>query len=259
MSRKRSRATSHHHNNTVVELSQALYLNGRAMQDGPKRKTWSRHDLKYIKPLTPAQEAMFQAFFDGDNIFAHGSAGTGKSYVAIFLALTEILSVESEIDRIIIVRSAVPTREVGFLPGTLEEKNMVYEQPYRDIFHELIGKKSTYDDMKDAGKVEFVSTSFIRGVTWDNAIIIFDEAQNANWEEVNTVMTRVGDKSRIILCGDVKQNDLLYKKMDKSGIQTLLEVTARLPSFSNITFTREDIVRSEFVKQFIIACEELGV
>jgi len=261
MSRKRnSRATtSHRHNGNVVELTQALYLNGRAMQEGPKRKTWSRHDLKFVKPLTPAQEEMFRDFIEGNNVFAHGSAGTGKSFVALFLAMQEMLRVESQIDRVIIVRSAVPARDVGFLPGTLEEKNAVYEQPYRDIFADLFGKKSTYDDMKDAGYIEFVTTSFIRGMTWDNAIVVFDEVQNANWEEANTVMTRIGDSSRIIICGDVKQNDLLYKKMDKTGISTLLEVTKRMPDFTNVTFTRHDIVRSDFVKQFIIACEDLGV
>lgn len=257
MSRKRKAVSSHRGN--VVELTQALYLNGRAIQEGPKRKTWSRHDLAHIKPLTIAQEDFFRAFMEGQNIVAHGSAGTGKSFVGIYLALNEYFRMESEIDKIIIVRSAVPTREIGFTPGTEAEKLSVYEQPYRDIFAELIGKYSTYDDMKEAHIVNFTSTSFIRGITWDNAIIIFDEAQNANWEEVNTVLTRVGENSRCIICCDSKQNDLIYKKNDKSGIDTLLEVTKKMPSFSVVNFTKHDIVRSEFVKQFIIACEEVGV
>lgn len=258
MSRKRRSVSTHHHNN-IVELTQALYLNGKAAQEGPKRKTWSRHDLKHVKPLTPAQEEMFEAFADGQHIFAHGSAGTGKSFVALYLALTEYFRVESEVEKIIIVRSAVPTREIGFTPGTEAEKLAVYEQPYKDIFADLIGRYSTYDDMKEARIVQFTSTSFIRGVTWDNAIIVFDEIQNANWEEINTVLTRVGSNSRIILCGDVKQNDLIYRKADKSGITTLLDVTKKMPSFSTVTFSRHDIVRSEFVKQFVIACEEVGV
>jgi phosphate starvation-inducible PhoH-like protein len=243
----------------VVELTQALYLNGKAIQEGPKRKSWSRHDIKHIKPLTPAQEEMFQDFMNGNNVFAHGSAGTGKSFVGLYLALNEMLQFETEIDRVIIVRSAVPARDVGFLPGTLEEKNAVYEQPYKDILADLFGKSSTYEDMKTAGKLEFVTTSFIRGMTWDNAVIVFDEVQNANWEEINTVMTRIGEGSRIILCGDVKQNDLLYKKMDKTGVTDLLKVCEKLPAFTNVTFTRHDIVRSDFVKQFIIACEDLGL
>lgn len=258
MSRKRRPAAQHHHNN-VVELTQALYLNGKAIQEGPKRKSWSRHDIKHIKPLTPAQEEMFHDFLNGNNVFAHGSAGTGKSFVGLYLALNEMLQFESEVDRVIIVRSTVPARDVGFLPGTLEEKNAVYEQPYKDILTDLFGKGSTYEDMKTADKIEFVTTSFIRGMTWDNAVIVFDEVQNANWEEINTVMTRIGEGSRVILCGDVKQNDLLYKKMDKTGVTDLLKVCAKLPNFTNVTFTRNDIVRSDFVKQFIIACEDLGL
>jgi len=259
MSRKRRADESYHRNGSVVELTQALYLNGKAMQEGPRRKNWSKHDLKYVKPLTTNQDIMFNAFRAGDNVFAHGTAGTGKSYAALYLALQLLLDVDNEYERIIIVRSTVPARDVGFLPGTVEEKLAVYEQPYRDIFADLIGKASSYDDMKEARKVEFVSTSFIRGITWDNAIIVFDEVQNANWEEINTVMTRIGNNTRLVICGDVKQNDLLYKKSDQSGIETLLKVTKRLPAFANVTFTRDDIVRSDFVKQFIIACEDLGV
>lgn len=242
--------------NNVVELTQALILNGQAIQEGPKRKTWSKHDLKYVTPLTPSQHDMFDSFENGQNILAHGSAGTGKSFVALYLALRELVSFESPYDRIVIVRSAVPARDVGFLPGTLEEKNAVYEQPYRDILHDLFGRKSTYDDMKAAGKIDFVTTSFIRGMTWDNVLVIFDEAQNANWEEINTVMTRMGTNSRIIVCGDIKQNDLLYKKADKTGIDSLITVSAHMDSFDHIEFTRDDIVRSDFVKQFIVACEQ---
>ncbi len=259
MSRKRQHKAVSPHRGEVVKLTQALYLNGRAVQEGPKRKSWSRHDLRHIKPLTLAQEDLFRAFMEGQNIVAHGSAGTGKSFVGLYLALNEYFRMESQIEHIIIVRSAVPTREIGFTPGTEAEKLSVYEQPYRDIFADLIGKYSTYDDMKEAGIVQFTSTSFIRGITWDNAVIIFDEAQNANWEEVNTVLTRVGENSRVIICCDAKQNDLIYKKNDKSGIQTLLDVTQKMPTFSVVNFTKHDIVRSEFVKQFIIACEEVGV
>lgn len=264
MSRKRStptnRASSHRHNGNVVEFNQAVYLNNnRAIQEGPRRKTWSRHDLKHIRPLTPAQESMFEDFLSGQHIVAHGSAGTGKSFVSAYLALNEYLRPENEYDKIIIVRSAVPTRDVGFLPGTLEEKNAMYELPYKDIFGDLMGREKTYEDMKEAGIVQFVCTSFIRGLTWDNALIIFDEVQNANWEEVNTVMTRVGKGSRVLMCCDSKQNDLIYKKTDKSGIATLLEVTKKMPAFSVVQFTRDDIVRSDFVKQFITACEDVGV
>ena len=149
-----------------------LLLNHKAIQEGPKRKTWSTHDLKSIKPLTPTQDEMFHAWFQGDHICAHGSAGTGKTFLALYLAFLEILETQNQ-NRIILVRSAVPTREVGHLPGTLEEKTALYELPYHDICWELFGRKTTYQDMKDAGVIEFMTTSFIRGLTWDNAIVIY--------------------------------------------------------------------------------------
>lgn len=238
---------------------QAFENNLAAMIEGPQRKRWNIADLRTIKPKTPAQNILFRSFFDNNNVLAHGSAGSGKTFIAMYLAFNELLSNHPQYDNVIIVRTAVPTREIGFTPGTEEEKMAVYEQPYKDILHELFGRASTYEDMKRAGVVKFTSTSFIRGVTWDNAIVIFDEAQNANWEEVNTVLTRIGENSRLIVCGDAKQDDLIYKKNDKSGIHTLIKVAERMESFDLVNFTQRDIVRSKFVKDFIIACEDVGV
>lgn len=254
MSRKRVQK-AHTRNANVYQLERALVENGRAWEDGPKRKTWTQRDLNAITPLTFPQREMFEAFIDGQNIVAHGSAGTGKTYVAIFLALNEVLNPKSDVNRILIIRSAVSTRDVGHLPGTLEEKTALYEMPYKDMFRDFIGRPSTYQDMKEAGLVEFGTTSFVRGVTWDNTIVIVDEGQNMTFHEINSLMTRLGRNSRIIFAGDLVQTDL-QRKGDVCGMGKMLDVTTRMQHFTNIHFTRHDIVRSEFVKQWITACEE---
>lgn len=241
--------------NNVVRFSPEVVFNQQAIAEGPKRKTWSSHDLKNIKPLTFNQGEMVREFFDGRNICAHGSAGSGKTFLAIFLALTEILGRNSDVDHIIIVRSAVPTRDLGFTKGSLAEKEAVYEAPYKPIFAELVGRYSTYEDMKEAGIVEFVTTSFIRGVTWDNAIVIVDEGQSMNFHEINTIMTRMGKGSRIVFVGDMPQTDL-RKSGDPSGMPTFLQVVSRMNSFSTIKFVSSDIVRGPLVKEWIIASEE---
>lgn len=239
----------------LMNLEMALSLNGQAIKEGPKRKTWSMHDLKTIQPLSPTQTDMFHAWYNGLNICAHGSAGSGKSFIALYLALQSVFQGHQQ--NIIIIRSAVAARDMGFLPGTKEEKMEGFEQPYHNILWELIGRQSTYSDMKTAGLIEFHSTSFLRGLTWDNSVIIFDEIQNASWEEINTVLTRVGQNSRVILCGDTAQDDLHFKKTDMSGMPRMLKVIDRLNTFERLLFTHADIVRSDFVKQWIIACEEV--
>jgi phosphate starvation-inducible protein PhoH len=202
---------------------------------------------------------MFHAFINGKNLCAHGTAGTGKTFVALYLALNEML-LHHTCDRIIIVRSAVPSRDVGFLPGTLEEKIAVYEQPYVALFHELIGRPTSYQDMKDGGVVEFVTTSFLRGLTWDNAIIIVDECQNMTFEELNTIMTRVGEHSRIMVVGDVAQPDLHQQRnrVDVTGMEKFLRIVSRMGEFYTVKFTRHDIVRGPLVKAWIEACEDDG-
>jgi phosphate starvation-inducible protein PhoH len=161
----------------------------QAMLEGPGKKSWSKHDIKAIKPLTDNQQAMFRAYFEGGNVCAYGSAGTGKTYLALYLALCDVLDGNHDQNHLIIVRSAVATREVGFLPGTLEEKIAMYEIPYRDILADLFRRHSTYDDMKTAGIIKFMTTSFVRGLTWDNAVVVVDEGQNMNWQEINGAMS----------------------------------------------------------------------
>jgi len=207
--------------------------------------------------LTSQEEAQCIMIDDQDHLYITDDyVITHNTFVGLWLALNELLRKDSGIDRIIIVRSAVPSREQGFLPGTLEEKSGVYETPYRDMFHNFFGKYSTYDDMKAAGLVEFCTTSYLRGLTWDNAVVVVDEGQNMRWDEINTIMTRVGKYTRVIFVGDVPQTDL-RSSHDKSGMGDFLRVLPHLPSFNTIRFTHHDIVRSEFVKQWIIASESL--
>lgn len=229
-----------------------------AKVEGPTKKKWSKHDIKPVQALTQNQKNMFIQYYQGDQILAFGSAGTGKTFLACYLAANDVVDATKSQVRIIIVRSAVQAREMGHMPGTEEEKSAYFERPYQDIFGDLMGRSSTYKDMKAAGVIEFTTTSFIRGVTWDDAIIIADEVQNFNADEINTLMTRVGRNSRVILCGDTKQNDLKKKANDTSGMGQLLRVIPHMNCFSSIQFTRDDIVRSGFVRQWIEALELHG-
>lgn len=232
----------------------------KARQDGPVRKTWSAHDLKFVKPKTVAQADMFEHWAQGLNIVAQGSAGSGKTFLAMYLALREMLQQGSEYEKVIIIRSAVQTRDIGHLPGTAEEKLAVFEQPYSAIVDELIHFSNSYKHMKDAGKIEFMSTSFLRGNTFKDCIVIFDEMQSTSFHEISTVITRMGNNSRLILCGDVKQSDLLHSKNDTTGLPQALKVFERMSKyFATVTFTRDDIVRSAMAKQWIIACEDEGM
>ena len=240
------------------ELSNALINNGRAVAEGPKKRTWTKHDLKYWAPITEHQEDMVNAYFNGYDICGYGTAGTGKSLVALHLALLDVLDERTEYNRIIIVRSIVSTRDPGALPGNLDEKSSPHEAAYPPLLQKLVGKPSTYTDMKDAGLIEFHITSFLRGLTWDNSIIVFDEAQNTNFDEFNTVMSRVGEKSRVIVLGDISQNDLKYTSREVSGMHKALQVISSIRNFAMIQFTTDDIVRSSFVRDWIIACEELA-
>jgi phosphate starvation-inducible protein PhoH len=239
----------------IEYFEMALSLNGAAQEEGPRRKHWSMHDLKTIKPLTPTQEELFHAWLNDYNICAHGSAGTGKTFLALFLALQEVLAQNH--GRVIIVRSAVATRDLGYLPGTLEEKIAQFEQPYHDILHELVGRPSMYQDMKYAGLIEFHSTSFLRGLTWDNAVVVVDEAENLTFHEIDNVMTRLGENTRIIFTGDTRQTDLDgSKKLGKEGLSQAMQVFDNMGDFACIGFNIHDIVRGDLVKSWIMACED---
>lgn len=261
MQRKRNAKTLSKKDQTIKFLEEGLNHNGIAMTENRKKKSWTLHDLKRIVPLNEPQRAMFESYFQGNKaIIANGSAGTGKTLAGLFLALNDVLSKSSPQQRIIIVRSAVATRDVGHLPGDLSEKLEPYEAPYKDILTFLMANNNphTYDNMKEAGLIEFMPTSYIRGLNWDDAVVIIDEVQNLNFHEVNSVITRVGDNTKILVIGDQIQTDLYRSSNDKSGMKRFLDVARRMRDFDEIVFKKEDIIRSDFVKSWIYALEESG-
>lgn len=217
-------------------------------------------ELKYIQPITDNQVRTFQAYDRGDNLFLHGCAGTGKTFVSIYLALKEIEAGRSRRKKLVIIRSAQSSKDIGFLPGDEKRKLEVYEAPYRAICAELYHRDDAYEILKQKGIVEFHSTSFLRGTTIDDAIIVIDECQNTRYTELRTVLTRTGDHSRVILCGDTKQDDLTSERYkEASGLSDMMRVFNRMGDMTSIQFEIDDIVRSGFVRDFIIAENQLGL
>jgi len=211
-------------------------------------------DLKTFDPLTNNQKLFFDAYKRGDYFVAlHGVAGTGKTFCALYKALEEVLDKSNPFHKIIIVRSAVQSRDMGHLPGDVAEKMEIYQQPYQQICHTLFGRKDAYQRLEEQGYIEFISTSFIRGMSFDDAIIIVDEMQNLTFEEIDTVMTRVGYRSKIVWCGDYRQTDLNKKKNDMTGILKFFDIAMHMNAFTRIEFTADDIVRSSLVKDYILA------
>lgn len=210
-------------------------------------------DLHTFKPLTENQKIFFDAYKVGDYFIAlHGVAGTGKTFCALYKAIEEVLDKGNPFNKIIVVRSAVQSRDIGHLPGDVNEKMEIYQQPYRQICETLFGRKDAWDRLEEQGYIQFISTSFIRGMSFDDAIIIVDEMQNMNYEEIDTVMTRVGYRSKIIWCGDYRQTDL-RKKGDQTGILKFFDIAQHMNAFTRIEFTADDIVRSSLVKDYILA------
>ncbi len=211
-------------------------------------------NLKTFQPLTDNQKLFFDAYKTGDYFIAlHGVAGTGKTFIALYKAIEEVLDKSNPFNKIIVVRSAVQSREIGHLPGDVGEKMEIYEQPYRQICHRLVDRKDAWDRLEEQGYISFISTSFIRGMSFDNAIIIVDEMQNLTYEEIDTVMTRVGHMSKIIWCGDYRQTDLNKRKNDVTGILKFFDIAQHMKAFTRIEFTVDDIVRSSLVKDYILA------
>jgi predicted ribonuclease YlaK len=215
-------------------------------------------DLMMYKPITENQKLAFDAYKEGDNIVLAGSAGTGKTFIAMYLALEEMLDPSSDYRRVIVVRSAVPTRDMGFLPGTAEEKKQMYTLPYKNICEELFNDKASWSKLLNNHSVLFESTSFIRGSTFDDAIIIVDEMQNLSFHELDSVITRVGRRSKILFCGDYRQSDFKFQD-EKDGIFQFLNVIEHMKDFSTIMFGWDDIVRSGLVRDYIMTKEMLEV
>lgn len=213
----------------------------------------SYHDLYFIEPKTPNQEKFFGQYNKNEILSLTGFAGTGKTFIALYKALEEILSKSSNKRRIILIRSAVPTRDVGHLPGDIDEKISVFEKPYYILCNDLFNKKDSYLRLKEQKIIEFTSTSYERGTTYDDAILIVDEFQNMTFHELDTVMTRCGINTKIIFAGDVNQSDL-KKKVEMSGIMEFLNIINNIDLHFNVEFNSyEDIIRGGLVKKYIIA------
>jgi phosphate starvation-inducible protein PhoH len=227
---------------------------GRQKQQPAQPKPKTGLTLSKIQPLTDNQKQTFEEYRRDQHLILHGTAGTGKTFISMYLALEQILH-KGDFKRLIIVRSAVPTRDIGFLPGTLKEKTRTYELPYHAICGDLFGRDDAYDILKTKGVCDMITTSFIRGITLNDSIILVDECQNLSFHEADSIMTRVGRNSRIIFCGDYNQSDL--EKKERGGLHQFMHILKRIDLFSMIEFNSADIVRSGIVKQYIIEKEKL--
>lgn len=215
--------------------------------------------LKTFEALTDNQEKFFEMYRGGGYFMGlFGSPGTGKTFLSMYRAIEEVLSKDNPFKHVVIVRSLIQTRDVGFLPGNLDEKQEIYEMPYREICQTLFGRPDAWDRLKEQGHARFISTTAIRGISIDDSIIIFDECQNANWAEVNTVMSRVGHRSKIIFAGDYKQSDLNKSNKDVTAFHDFRKVASDIPAFQEVYFTPDDIVRSSLVRDWIVSCEKNG-
>jgi len=208
--------------------------------------------LARISPLTNNQSKVFDSYYTGKNIVMHGLAGTGKTFISTYLALETLFDSDNNYKKVCFVRSVVPTRDMGFMPGTESEKIQVYEKPYISIVNELLNRGDAYEILKKKKQIEFMSTSFIRGITFSNTLIIVDEATNMSGHELDSVITRVGDNCRILFCGDMRQSDLTNFN-EKRTTSDFLHIMENVPGFDFIEFGIDDIVRSELVKNYIIA------
>ena len=229
-----------------------------------KQKDITYNQLSSIKPVTDSQKKVFETWKQGLNQFLFGCAGTGKTFVSLYLALQDVLKNETPYDKVIVVRSLIPTREIGFLPGDEEDKAALYQVPYSNMMQFMFTQPNEqafsmlYDRLKAQGSFYFLSTSFLRGLTFDNSIIIVDECQNLNFHELDTIITRVGQDSKIMFCGDFGQSDLT-KMNEKNGLMNFLQILQEMKEFNCTEFDIGDIVRSGFVRSYLIQKTKLGM
>ena len=230
-----------------------------------KRKKPINTDLmRDIEPLTQNQQSLFEAYAADKNLVAYGCAGTGKTFITLYYALKEVLDETTPYEKIYIVRSLVATREIGFLPGDHEDKSSLYQIPYKHMVKYMFEMPTEadfqmlYANLKAQGTIDFWSTSFIRGTTFDRTIVIVDEYQNLNFHELDSIMTRIGEDSKIMFCGDATQSDLV-KQNERNGVVDFMRVLRLMPSVDLIEFGVEDIVRSGLCKEYILAKMELNL
>ena len=225
--------------------------------DGLTFKT-QNFSLKNVNPLTENQRIAFDAFDDGKHLMLHGMAGTGKTFIALYKAIEALMENKGVQNKIYVVRSVVPTRDMGFLPGNQKEKMKVYEAPYYAICTELFDRSDAYEVLKQKNAIEFISTSFVRGITMNNCFVIVDEVNNMTFHELDSVITRIGKGCRVLFCGDFRQSDLT-KDQERNGLKDFMRVIDRLNDFVHVDFLEQDIVRSRLVKEYIIARQKLGL
>ena len=229
-----------------------------------RKKPINAEMLRDIEPLTQNQKTLFDSYATGKNIVAYGVAGTGKTFITLYNALRDVLEEKTPYERIHIVRSLVATREIGFLPGDHEDKSYLYQIPYKDMVKYMFEMPSEadfemlYGNLKTQDTITFLSTSFIRGTTFDKSIIIVDEYQNLNYHELDSIMTRVGSDSKIMFCGDATQSDLV-RTNERNGLIDFMKILRLMSSVDILEFGVEDIVRSGLVKEYILAKLELGI
>ena len=229
-----------------------------------QKKEITNTDLLKVEPVTDNQKLVFNSYKKGDNQFLYGCAGTGKTFISLYLAMNEVLRSDTPYDRVVMVRSLIPTREIGFLPGDEEDKAALYQVPYSNMVQYMFKQPNEqafsmlYDRLKTQGSFYFLSTSFLRGLTFDNSIIIVDECQNLNFHELDTIITRVGQDSKIIFCGDFMQTDL-SKTSERNGLFDFLRILEEMKEFNCVEFNIGDIVRSGFVRNYLIQKTKLGI
>jgi len=237
---------------------------GLATRQTKRKKALGSEYLLDIDPLTDNQRKLFDAYAEGKHLVAYGCAGTGKTFITLYNALREVLDERTPYEKIYLVRSLVATREIGFLPGSYEDKSDIYQIPYKNMVKYMFQMPSDaefemlYGNLKSQETIKFWSTSFLRGTTLDNSIVIVDEFQNCTAHELDSIITRVGENSKIMFCGDASQSDL-QKSNERNGIVDFMNILRKMPSIDIIEFGVDDIVRSGLVKEYILAKIEVGL
>ena len=237
---------------------------GMTAKQKKRRKPIDEAYMIPVEPLTHNQQIFFDEWDKGKMVYAYGVAGTGKTFIALYKALKDVLNEYTPYEKIYIVRSLVATREIGFLPGDHEDKSSLYQIPYKNMVKYMFEMPTDsdfemlYGNLKNQGTISFWSTSFIRGTTLDNAIIIVDEFQNLNYHELDSIITRIGQNSKIMFRGDATQTDLL-KTNEKNGVIDFMKILRIMPSVDIVEFGVEDIVRSGLVKEYLLAKMEMNL
>ena len=221
-------------------------------------------NLISVKPITDNQKIVFETWKEKKNQFLFGCAGTGKTFISLYLALQDVMNLQTKYDKVVLVRSLIPTREIGFLPGDEEDKAALYQVPYQNMVQFMFEQpneqafNNLYDKLKGQGSLYFLSTSFLRGLTFDNTVVIVDECQNLNFHELDTIITRIGQDSRIIFCGDFDQTDL-QRTNEINGLFNFVKILEEMEEFNCTEFTIGDIVRSGFIRSYLINKIKLGI